>query len=421
MKRLRLGLTAFNTFITCGVLLCMTLLCAGLSERNSRAEAFRNFGSQLSTAAAYLQNQDRLSLNWLTQLEAAGNLHTAISDEGRPLYSAGLDPDRGGSAVTQAREIARQEQGYPEKNRLFTCAFPMRTADGRSYYAGMAKIPKGRGSLELTLLYPLDSLEARLCHQRLAVGLGTLLAMGLLGGFSWVFTGKLLRPIEESQRQEKAFIAAASHELRTPLTAILSAASAMERAEGPEKETFSQVIHREGKRMGRLIEDMLTLASADSGGWQVRPQRIEPDMLALESYEAYAPQAKAKGLKMNLEIPQEVPAIFADPDRVSQALSILLDNAISCTPPPGHITLGVSSQGRYLRFTVADTGPGVPEGDKERIFRRFYRGEKARTDKSHFGLGLSIAAEIAAKHGGKLWVEDNPTGGAVFILELPLR
>lgn len=205
------------------------------------------------------------------------------------------------------------------------------------------------------------------------------------------------------------------------MTAILSAASAMERAEGAEKETFSQVIHREGKRMGRLIEDMLTLASADSGGWQVRPQRIEPDMLALESYEAYAPQAKAKGLKMNLEIPQEVPAIFADPDRVSQALSILLDNAISCTPPPGHITLGVSSQGRYLRFAVADTGPGVPDSEKERIFRRFYRGEKARTDKSHFGLGLSIAAEIAAKHGGDLRVEDNPTGGAVFILELPLR
>ena len=173
--------------------------------------------------------------------------------------------------------------------------------------------------------------------------------------------------------------------------------------------------------MGRLIEDMLTLASADSGGWQVRPRRIEPDMLALESYEAYAPQATAKGLNMNLEIPQEVPAILADPDRVRQALSVLLDNAISCTPPPGHITLGVRSQGRKLRFTVADTGPGVPDSEKERIFRRFYRGEKARSDKSHFGLGLSIAAEIAAKHGGDLWVEDNPTGGAVFVLELPLR
>lgn len=421
MKRLRLGLTAFNTCITCAILLCMTLLCVGLSERNSRAEAFRNFGSQLSTAAAYLQNQDRLTMSWLTQLEAAGNLHTAISDGGTPLYSAGLDPDRGGSAVAQAREIAREEQGYPEKDQLFTCIFPMKGTDGRNYFAGVAKIPKGSASLELTLLYPLDSLEAGLSRQRLAVGLGTLLAVGLLGGFSWAFTGKLLKPIEESQRQEKAFIAAASHELRTPLTSILSAASAMERAEGAQKETFAQVIRREGKRMGRLIEDMLTLASADSGGWQVRPQRVEPDMLALESYETYASQAKTKGLKLLLEIPQEIPATFADPDRVSQALSILLDNAISCTPAPGHITLGVTAQGRKLRFTVADTGPGVPEGDKERIFHRFYRGEKARTDKSHFGLGLSIAAEIAAKHGGKLWVEDNIGGGAVFVLELPLR
>ena len=421
MKRLRLGLTAFNTCITCAILLCMTLLCVGLSERNSRAEAFRNFGSQLSTAAAYLQNQDRLTMSWLTQLEAAGNLHTAISDGGTPLYSAGLDPDRGGSAVARAREIAREEQGYPEKNQLFTCSFPMKGTDGRNYFAGVAKIPKGSASLELTLLYPLDTLEAGLSRQRLAVGLGSVLAMGLLGAFSWVFTGKLLRPIEESQRQEKAFIAAASHELRTPLTSILSAASAMDRAEGAEKETFAQVIRREGKRMGRLIEDMLTLASADSGGWQVRPQRMEPDMLALESYETYASQAKTKGLKLLLEIPKEIPATFADPDRVNQALSILLDNAISCTPAPGYITLGVTTQGRKLRFTVTDTGPGVPDGEKEQIFRRFHRGEEARTDRSHFGLGLSIAAEIAAKHGGKLWVEDNPGGGAVFILELPLR
>ena len=421
MKRLRLGLTAFNTCITCAILLCMTLLCVGLSERNSRAEAFRNFGSQLSTAVAYLQTQDRLTMSWLTQLEAAGNLHTAISDGGTPLYSAGLDPDRGGAAVAQARALAREKQDYPEKNQLFTWIFSMRDRDGRNYFAGVAKIPKGSASLELTMLYPLDSLEARISRQRLAVGLGTLLAVGLLGGFSWVFTGKLLKPIEESQRQEKAFIAAASHELRTPLTAILSAASAMERAEGGQRETFAQVIRREGKRMGRLIEELLTLASADSGGWQVRPQRIEPDMLALESYETYGPQSKAKGLKLTLEVPEEVPATFVDPDRVSQALSILLDNAVSCTPAPGRITLGVTTRGRKLRFSVSDTGPGVPDGEKERIFHRFYRGEKARSDKSHFGLGLSIAAEIAAKHGGKLWVEDNPGGGAVFILELPLR
>ena len=420
MKRLRAGLTAFNTLITGAIVLGMTLLCLILSEKSARTESFRNFSGQMATAAAYLQSQDRLSLGWLEQLETAGQLHTSILDGGAPLFSVGLNPARDGTAAEAARRIARQDYGLPEKNRLFTCTFSM-TDQGKAYFAGVAKIPKEGGALEITMLCPLDSLEQGFARQRLAVGLGTALAVGLLGVFSWSFTGRLLRPIEQSRREQTQFIAAASHELRTPLTAILSAAAAMERAEGEERHVFSQVIDREGRRMGRLITDMLTLASADSGGWQLRPRPTEPDIVALDAYETYAPQAREKGLKLLLELPEELPTVTADPDRLGQALAILLDNALSYTPAPGRITLGAQVFGKKLRFTVADTGPGVPEGEKQQIFQRFHRSEQARSDRAHFGLGLSIAAEIAARHQGKLWVEDGPQGGAIFLLELPLR
>lgn len=420
MKRLRAGLTAFNTLITGAIVLGMTLLCLILSEKSARTESFRNFSGQMATAAAYLQSQDRLSLGWLEQLETTGQLHTSILDGGAPLFSVGLNPARDGTAAEAARRIARQDYGLPEKNRLFTCTFSM-TDQGKAYFAGVAKIPKEGGALEITMLCPLDSLEQGFARQRLAVGLGTALAVGLLGVFSWSFTGRLLRPIEQSRREQTQFIAAASHELRTPLTAILSAAAAMERAEGEERHVFSQVIDREGRRMGRLITDMLTLASADSGGWQLRPRPTEPDIVALDAYETYAPQAREKGLKLLLELPEELPTVTADPDRLGQALAILLDNALSYTPAPGRITLGAQVFGKKLRFTVADTGPGVPEGEKQQIFQRFHRSEQARSDRAHFGLGLSIAAEIAARHQGRLWVEDAPQGGAVFVLELPLR
>lgn len=420
MKRLRAGLTAFNTLITGAIVLGMTILCLILSEKSARTESFRNFSGQLATAAAYLQSQDRLSLGWLEQMETAGQLHTAILDGGAPLFSVGLDPARDGTAAEAARRMARQDYGLPEKNQLFTCAFSM-TDQGKAYFAGVAKIPKGRGALEITMLCPLDSLEQSFARLRLAAGLGAVLAVGLLGGFSWSFTGRLLRPIEESRREQTQFIAAASHELRTPLTAILSAAAAMERAEGEKQRVFSQVIDREGRRMGRLITDMLTLASADSGGWRLRPRPMEPEIAALDVYETYAPQAREKGLKLLLELPEKLPTITADPDRISQALAILLDNALSYTPAPGRITLGAQAFGKKLRFTVADTGPGVPDGEKQQIFRRFHRSEQARSDRAHFGLGLSIAAEIAARHQGRLWVEDAPQGGAVFVLELPLR
>lgn len=419
MKSLRWKLTAFNTLVTGAILLSMTILCMILSEKSSGSDALRSFDGQFATTTLYLQSQDRLSLRWLKQVEAAGNLQITILDGDAPLFSAGLTREHD-SAAAEARRIARQNYGMPEKNSQFSCVFSMRTA-GEAYYAGVAKVPKGNGYLELTCLYPLKNMERAIVRQRIAMGLGAAVAFGLLGVFSWKFTGRMLRPIEQSRQEQKEFIAAASHELRTPLTAILSASSAMERAEGEEKAIFAQVIQREGSRMRQLVEDMLCLASAESGSWRMEPRTMEPDMLALDLFETYTLQAKEKGLRLLLDLPEDMPVITADPDRISQALSILLDNALSYTPAPGCVTLGLRIVGKKVRFTVADTGPGVREEEKQKIFQRFYRSEAARSDRKHFGLGLSTAAEIAAKHHGKLWVENGAQGGAVFILELPIN
>lgn len=420
MTRLRAKLTAFNTLITGGIVLCMTVLCLRISEQSVRAEVFRNFESQFATATAYLQGQEQVRMLWLEQLEASGNMHIAVTDGDFPLFSVGFDPARSDRTAERARAIAQQEYGMPpEGNRGFSCSFSMTAENGTDYFAAVARIPKGDSALVLTLLRPLNDLRQRFLRQRLGVGLGAVVAVGLLGGFSWCFTGRVLRPVVESRQRQNRFIAAASHELRTPLTSILSAAAAMERAEGGDKKTFSQVIAREGSRMGRLIEDMLSLASADSDGWTMRKRPVEPDMLLLECYETFGPQARKKGLRLNLFLPEETPQILADPDRLSQALSILLDNALCYTPPSGNITLGLQTAGKKVRIFVADSGPGVPDGEKRRIFERFYQSETARSDRNHFGLGLNVAAEIANAHQGKLWVEDNPGGGAVFFLELP--
>lgn len=101
------------------------------------------------------------------------------------------------------------------------------------------------------------------------------------------------------------------------------------------------------------------------------------------------------------------------------AFTILLHNAMEYTPPGTAIELAAGRKGAGVIFSVRDHGPGVPEKDRQRIFRRFARGEECRTGKEHFGLGLSIARQIAALHGGRLWVEDAPGGGAVFFLQLP--
>lgn len=428
VNRLRWKLTAFNTFITGAILLGMTLLCLFISERNTRAQTFQNFSGNLSTVSSYLEVQNQLSDTCLRQMESSGCFSLSIQDGGTPLFSMGLSAERNNLApeFQQARDRAVSEfdlSAVSARNGR-SCAFSLQGEDGAGYFAGVSLIPKNGSVLELILLYPLNEMENGVHRQRMVVCIAALVAVALLGAFSWYFTGKMLRPIQENQQRQAQFIAAASHELRTPLTAILSAASAWERAEcaAPARQTvFSDMIHREGKRMSRLIGDMLTLASADSQSWEVKCEDVELDMLLLMVYETYSPLAKEKGLVLSLTLPErDVPVMQLDKDRITQVLSILLDNALAYTPAPGDIRLELGLGRNSTRITVSDTGPGVPDSEKTRIFERFHRGEEARSHHSHFGLGLCIAAEIVKLHKGKLWVENAKGGGAAFILELPI-
>lgn len=428
VNRLRWKLTAFNTVITGAILLGMTLLCLIISERNTRAQSFQNFSGNLNTVSSYLGVQNQLSAAWLRQMENSGGFYISIRDGDTPLFSMGLSSERNNLApeFQRARDWAGSEfdlNSVSARNGG-SCAFSLRGEDGAGYFAGVARISKNSSVLELTLLYPLTEMENGIHRQRMVVCTAALVAVVLLGAFSWCFTGKMLRPIRENQQRQAQFIAAASHELRTPLTAILSAASAWERAEclSPARQTvFSDIIRREGKRMSRLIGDMLTLASADSQSWEVRAEAAELDMLLLMVYETYFPLAKEKGLTLSLTLPEtDAPAMQLDKDRILQVLSILLDNALAYTPAPGDIRLGLNWGRSSARITVSDTGPGVPDSEKKQIFERFHRGETARSHRSHFGLGLCIAAEIVKLHKGKLWVEDAKGGGAAFILELPI-
>ena len=411
--KLRWKLTAFNSIITSGIMICLVLLCLSLSERNTKDQTYKNFTDTVYAVSSYLEVQNQISDEWLRQMEADPNVHISVLDAGMPLFSMTLSPEKEKlePVFQTAWEIAQLPSG---KNgyRLFAM-------DG--YYAAAYRIEKQDSMVDLILLYSLAQMEAGIQNQRVLVFLASSAAVFVLVIFSWLFTGKMLRPIQENQRRQTEFIAAASHELRTPLAAILSAASAMERAEPMQRSQFSDMIHREGNRMSRLIGDMLTLSSSDSKGWALQKQPVELDMLLLEVYEAHYPLAKEQGIELTLSLyEQNVPSMNLDRDGINQVLSILLDNARYHTPTPGKIELEMTVHRKNVQIRVSDTGPGVPDDEKRRIFERFYRSEKSRSHRGHFGLGLSIAAEIVKKHNGRIWVQDATIGGAEFVVELPL-
>ena len=411
--KLRWKLTAFNSIITSGIMICLVLLCLSLSERNTKDQTYKNFTDTVYAVSSYLEVQNQISDEWLRQMEADPNVHISVLDAGMPLFSMTLSPEKEKlePVFQTAWEIAQLPSG---KNgyRLFAM-------DG--YYAAAYRIEKQDSMVDLILLYSLAQMEAGIQNQRVLVFLASSAAVFVMVIFSWLFTGKMLRPIQENQRRQTEFIAAASHELRTPLAAILSAASAMERAEPMQRSQFSDMIHREGNRMSRLIGDMLTLSSSDSKGWALQKQPVELDMLLLEVYEAHYPLAKEQGIELTLSLyEQNVPSMNLDRDGINQVLSILLDNARYHTPTPGKIELELTVHRKNVQIRVSDTGPGVPDDEKRRIFERFYRSEKSRSHRGHFGLGLSIAVEIVKKHNGRIWVQDATIGGAEFVVELPL-
>lgn len=422
MGSVRGKLTAFNTAVTAMILLAMTLLCLFVSEQDTRERTLQNFHNYMNTLTIYLTGRNTMSAQWLRQVESTANVTIFIVDNGKPLFSMRHGQGELSQRFQQVRDQAKADYAlYADRSCAGkSCSFIMRGETGAGYIGGMAVVAKEDSVMELMLLHSLDEMQQGIVRQRAVVFLGVAMALAVLWLFSWYFTGRMLRPIRESRQRQVEFTAAASHELRTPLAAILSAASAMDRAEDAQRGYFLRQIQGEGQRMSRLIGDLLTLSSGDSQNWEIHKAAADPDMVLLETYERYLPLFKEAGLALEIWVPQEeIPMISMDRERICQALNILMDNALAYTPAPGRVLLGLEAGKRNIRFFVSDTGPGVPEGERKEIFQRFHRGRRDRTDRSHFGLGLSIAAQIVNLHGGKIWAQDGRLGGAEFVLELP--
>jgi signal transduction histidine kinase len=231
----------------------------------------------------------------------------------------------------------------------------------------------------------------------------------------------MLEPLKKSRQQQTEFIASASHELRTPVTVIQSSLSALGKANEEEAPRFYNSIESECVRMSRLISDLLSLASTDSFTISTQLKKIEIDTLLLDVTEKFDLLAKEKGMRISLKLPPgKVPQIKGDALRLTQVFAILLDNAISYSGENGQIQLSLELLKSRVKIQVADNGPGISDEQKDKIWERFYRGDPSRKSEGHFGLGLAIAKEIVGLHKGKISVNDNPGGGSVFMVSLPI-
>jgi PAS domain S-box-containing protein len=228
----------------------------------------------------------------------------------------------------------------------------------------------------------------------------------------------------EADRLKNEFFALVSHELRTPLTSIVGYVELLlEEQAGeiePMQRKFLGVIERNGRRLQRLVGDLLFVAQFEAGKLSLERGTVELHEVALEAVEAARPRAGRADVALEADV-EPVPRLEGDRDRLGQVVDNLISNALKFTPTGGRVTVRLRERDGQAALEVADTGMGIPEEEQSRLFERFYRASGA-TERSipGIGLGLAICRAIAEAHGGSIRVSSEAGAGTTFCVMLPL-
>jgi len=230
--------------------------------------------------------------------------------------------------------------------------------------------------------------------------------------------------VERLERVRQEFLSNISHELRTPLTSILAFVETLENGGIDDAENnlrFLGIIRRNAERMHSLIADILELSMIEAGNVSIQTKPVRLRSLVEEVCTALSSKAAERSVKLVNSVLAGVPA-SADPVRLEQMLTNLVDNAIKFNRPGGSVTISAVSAPEKTSISVSDTGEGIMPDHLPRVFERFYRADRGRTREiGGTGLGLAIVKHLARLHGGEVSVASEPGKGTAFTIELPVK
>lgn len=228
----------------------------------------------------------------------------------------------------------------------------------------------------------------------------------------------MVERLQVNDRQRRDMLADVSHELRTPITVIQGNVEGILDGMYPADEARLKSILEETQILSRLVDDLRTLALAESGSLQLKREPTEMDVFLRDVVSGFEAQAQEKEIRIGLSL-ADTGSIHIDPLRIREVLTNLLSNALRYTPPGGKVEVGsaTSSQGpdRAVTISVQDSGPGISSGDLPHVFERFYKS----SDSGGMGLGLSIAKYLVEAHGGRIWAESEAGTGTKISFTLP--
>lgn len=398
LKQLRKKLTLLSAALTgCVVLLCCTASFLFVREQYLR-EKDAAFHLTVQRIETQWQIDGALTAPWLEAALEEGDYHAALWENGIPLRYPNTEPETAAALLTETNE---SEYVLLPDYRVGDLRFPFSRGERRlCIWASRAQETKNL--LRIGLLFGL-----------LAVG-----SLALVAWLSWIVAGRSVKPVQAAMDQQDRFVADASHELRSPLTVLKSSLSQLR--EQPElAQRDLPMLEQQVDRMQSLVDNLLILSgSAANRGVTLEP--VAPDTLLIEFADSMLPLAKQAKVHLEVELPDEaVPQVLGQEVLLRRLLSILTENALRFAPENSDVTLALRRLPNACEISVSDHGPGVPDAEKEKIFDRFYRGSESRTDTDHFGLGLSVAAQIAELHHTCIHVGEASGRGARFSFQLP--
>jgi signal transduction histidine kinase len=240
------------------------------------------------------------------------------------------------------------------------------------------------------------------------------------------------RRLHDLDKLKSDFLSIVSHELRTPLTSIKAFAQILldSPLDEPTQKRYLDIIDKESDRLTRLISDLLDLARIERRemSWTM----VNADLREVVSKAVSPLVALSKTQQIRLDVaPSQPLPVWVDTDRIQQVVTNIVGNAVKFSSESGRIGIRIEERtnsgprdarpGRFVAVAVSDTGPGIPQEEKEHIFSKFYRGPRKHSGRPGTGLGLAISREIVAHHDGEIWVESEPGAGSTFFFTVPLR
>jgi signal transduction histidine kinase len=423
---------------------CLAALVVVPLMTGTRAEELRTLNEKQVDPARSLVNQ----LNFELSLQAAGLAQYEVTGDRehlRDYYAAvarqttamdalaasneGLGP----AYAKRFRDLQRESDSWHAAAARYLQLKNTKEAHTVSTIAYEAKYPaviKAASDLdaEIAAVYTARRAEIRRFMRVQMITSGGLVLFGFFAAVTVLWAVSRLRAAAFALAQESderlnalrsrdEILGVVSHDLRNPLTTIALSTQLIPGSSREEQAEHVRTVLSTTVLMQRLIQDLLDATKMENSSLSMRSDLVDPETVAREAIAAHTPIAREKNIMLEDTIETPLPEITGDRDRLTQAVSNLLGNALKFTPSGGRVTFAVQASNGHVRFTVSDTGPGIAPTDLPHIFEPFWQAKK--TAHLGAGLGLKITRAIVEAHGGSIVVSNTPAGGACFVFDLP--